>query len=196
MEKASLRRSMQDFLARLDPKALAERSRQVADRFQRTAEWKEADWLFSFLSMPGEIQTDALIRAAWQDGKRVAVPRIQNGEIRFLEMPAGAPTPPRDRWGIPVPDPAWPPVEPAAAGSVLVSAPGLAFDRSGNRLGRGKGYYDRFLARARAAGSRLAVIAICFSEQVVDEVPHTEADQPVDGVVTDREAMRCASPHP
>ena len=88
-----------------------------------------------------------------------------------------------------MPDPSWPVLDLARAGKMLVAAPGLAFDRSGNRLGRGKGYYDRFLSRARAAGAPLVVIAVCFSEQVVDAVPHAETDQPVDGVVTDTETL-------
>ena len=83
----------------------------------------------------------------------------------------------------------WPVLDLAGAGKVLVAAPGLAFDRSGNRLGRGKGYYDRFLTRARAAGARLVVIAVCFSGQLVGEVPHAHDDQPVDGVVTDTETL-------
>ena len=185
MNKAELRGSMQEVLRRLRPEELAERSLRVADRLCRMPAWREADWLFSFLSMPEEIRTDAIIRDAHEAGKRVAVPRIESGEIRFLQMPAGAPTPPRDRWGIPVPDPGWRPVDPITAGAILVSAPGLAFDRAGNRLGRGKGYYDRFLGRARAGGARLVVIGICFSEQLVEEVPHTGSDQRVDGVVTD-----------
>jgi 5-formyltetrahydrofolate cyclo-ligase len=147
------------------------------------------DLLLSFLSMPREISTEGMIRAARAGGTSVAVPRIEAGDIRFLVMPADAPTPPRDRWGIPVPDPAWPALEPARAGRMLISAPGLAFDRKGNRLGRGKGYYDRFLSRARASGAHCVVIGICFSDQLVDDVPHSESDQPVDGVVTERETL-------
>jgi 5-formyltetrahydrofolate cyclo-ligase len=139
--------------------------------------------------MPREIATHRLIRAAYAAGKSVAVPRIEGGDIRFLSMPPDAPPPPRDRWGIPVPDPAWPGLEPARAGKMLISAPGLAFDRKGNRLGRGKGYYDRFLSRARASGAHCMVIGICFSEQLVDDVPHDETDQQVDGVVTERETI-------
>jgi 5-formyltetrahydrofolate cyclo-ligase len=189
MNKAQLRRSMQESLKRLDAEDLTRRSRQVAEHVRRTDAWAEMDTLFCFLSMPGEIVTDSLILAARQAGKRVAVPLIEEGEIRFLEMPPGAPTPPRDKWGIPVPDPKWSAAEPARAGKVLVSAPGLAFDRAGNRLGRGKGYYDRFLARARASSAGLVVIGICFSEQLVPEVPHTDSDQRVDGVATDVETF-------
>ncbi len=189
MNKTQMRRAMQETLRRVTPTEMEQRSRAVAERLRQTRAWAEMDILFCFLSMPGEIGTGRLIRLAREAGKPVAVPRIEDGEIRFLDMPAGVPTPPRDRWGIPVPDPAWRPVDPARAGKVLVSAPGLAFDRSGNRLGRGKGYYDRFLARARAARAGLVVIGICFAEQLVQEVPHTETDQRLDGVVTEAETL-------
>jgi 5-formyltetrahydrofolate cyclo-ligase len=67
--------------------------------------------------------------------------------------------------------------------------PGLAFDRAGNRLGRGKGYYDRFLVRARRGGPGLAAIGVCLAGQLVAEVPHSALDQRVDGVVTDAETL-------
>ncbi|MGA2642375.1 MAG: 5-formyltetrahydrofolate cyclo-ligase [Spirochaetia bacterium] len=152
MNKAEMRGSMQRFLAALGADELAARSAEIARRLQETAAWAWMDVLLSFLSMPREIETNRMIRAAHARDKSVAVPRIEGGEIRFLMMPADARTPPRDRWGIPVPDPSWPVLEPARAGRMLVAAPGLAFDRKGNRLGRGKGYYDRFLSRARVDG--------------------------------------------
>jgi 5-formyltetrahydrofolate cyclo-ligase len=96
---------------------------------------------------------------------------------------------PRDRWGIPVPDPSWAEVEAARAGRILVAAPGLAFDRQGNRLGRGKGYYDRFLIRSRAEARAITVLGVCLSEQIVDTVPHESHDQPLDGLVTERETL-------
>ncbi len=182
-----MRGAMKAFLRDLDKADLRERSLKAAERFQQTGAWMWMDVLFCFLSMPGELATYSLIRAARQAGKTVAVPRIEDGDIRFLELPAGVATPPRDQWGIPVPDPSWPAVDAARAGKVLVCTPGLAFDREGNRLGRGKGYYDRFLSRARAAGAHLIAIGIAFSDQVVPEVPHGETDQPLDGLVTESE---------
>jgi 5-formyltetrahydrofolate cyclo-ligase len=189
MNKAEMRREMQGFLDAMSGEDLAERSARVAVRLAETAAWTWMEVLLSFLSMPREIATHRLIRAAYAAGKSVAVPRIEEGDIRFLCLPPDAPPPPRDRWGIPVPDPAWPALDPARAGRMLVAAPGLAFDRKGNRLGRGKGYYDRFLSRARASGAQCLVLGICFSNQLVHEVPHSDHDEPVDGVVTETETI-------
>jgi 5-formyltetrahydrofolate cyclo-ligase len=189
MNKAEMRGEMKGFLAALSAAELQDRSRRAAERFQQVGAWMWMDILFCFLSMPGELATEGLIHAARKDGKSVAVPRMEDGDIRFVALPADAPEPPRDRWGIPVPDPAWPGVDLARAGRILVCAPGLAFDRQGNRLGRGRGYYDRFLTRARASGAGLVAIGICFSGQVVTEVPHGAADQRLDGLVTDGETV-------
>ena len=189
MDKAEMRRAMQRFLDGMDGGEIADRSAKVCRRLGETGAWMWMDVLLSFLSMPREIATSVMIDAARAAGTAVAVPRIDGADIRFVTMPADAPTPPRDRWGIPVPDPSWPVLEPASARKLLVAAPGLAFDRAGNRLGRGKGYYDRFLARTRASGVRCVVIGTCFADQLVDEVPHSESDQRVDGVVTETETI-------
>jgi 5-formyltetrahydrofolate cyclo-ligase len=189
MDKAEMRRHMARVLGGIQDGDLQQRSRRVALRLARTDAWADADTVLCFLSMPHELRTDALIDGARAGGKRVAVPRIEGEDIRFVVMPDGTETLPRDRWGIPVPGADWPALALARTDRVLVTAPGLAFDREGNRLGRGKGYYDRFLSRARAEVPGLAVIGVCFSEQLVPEVPHGERDQRLDGVVTESETI-------
>lgn len=70
----------------------------------------------------------------------------------------------------------------------LIVVPGLAFDTSGNRLGRGGGYYDRFLKRLRPAAT---TVGLAFDWQIVDLVPADDRDVSVDAVVTDRRII-CA----
>ena len=140
-----MRAVMKRRLAGIDPADLAERSGAIARRLALTKAWAGADAVLCFLSMPHELDTAGVILAARARGKTVAVPRIQENDIRFVVMPMDAGKLSRDAWGIPEPDPAWLPLDIARAGHLLVAAPGLAFDRLGNRLGRGKGYYDRFL---------------------------------------------------
>lgn len=66
----------------------------------------------------------------------------------------------------------------------LVLAPGLAFTKTGVRLGRGKGYYDKFLAKCfQEFKVEPATIALAFKEQIVDEIPKTETDVLMDQVV-------------
>ena len=169
---------------------LAARSLRIARRLAETDAWSRADLVLCFLSMPREVDTSGIVSAARAGGKGVAAPRIEGRTIRFLMLPPEAGAPPRDRWGIPEPDPAWTEADLARGGGVLVVVPGLAFDRACNRVGRGKGFYDGFLREARGlAGERLSAIGVCVREQLVAEVPRDAHDQMLDGVVTEVETI-------
>jgi 5-formyltetrahydrofolate cyclo-ligase len=189
MNKKELRAAMKTLLAGIPAADLADRSRLVARRLADTEAWGRADTVLGFLSMPHELDTSALLEGARAAGKRVAVPLIHGNDIRFLLLARDPASLPRDRWGIPVPDPAGDELQAARAGRILVAAPGLAFDRKGNRLGRGKGYYDRFLLRARREAQGITVLGICLSEQLVDAVPAEDHDQLLDGLVTEGETI-------
>jgi 5-formyltetrahydrofolate cyclo-ligase len=71
----------------------------------------------------------------------------------------------------------------------LLLVPLLAFDREGYRLGYGGGFYDRTLAKLRAAGDALA-IGVAFAMQEAAQVPRDDTDQPLDWIVTEREAIK------
>ena len=71
----------------------------------------------------------------------------------------------------------------------LIVVPALAYDRTGNRLGRGAGLYDRFLS---AAGCHAVTCGLAFAEQLVAHVPVRSHDHPVDLLVTDEEVLRFA----
>jgi len=184
-----MRAVMKRRLNGIDPADLLQRSAAIARRLALTEAWSRADTVLCFLSMPHELDTAAVVLEARARGKTVAVPRIEENDIRFVVMPLVTGELPRDAWGIPEPDPAWLPLDIARAAHVLVAAPGLAFDRQGNRLGRGKGYYDRFLAGARRAAKSITALGICLSEQLVDAVPHGEGDQRLNGIVTEKETI-------
>lgn len=72
----------------------------------------------------------------------------------------------------------------------LLIVPMLAFDAAGYRLGYGGGYYDRALAKLRVAGAGVLAIGIAFAEQQVERVPHTERDERLDWIVTERGAAQ------
>ena len=67
----------------------------------------------------------------------------------------------------------------------LVIVPGVAFDRKKNRLGRGKGYYDRFLEQAKNAKT----IGICKSDRLFDHVPTDAHDRKMDALITETEIL-------
>jgi 5-formyltetrahydrofolate cyclo-ligase len=138
-----------------------------------------------YLSLPHELDTSEAILCAWQMGKTVVVPKvswqqrhmipvqINSLETGFSEEVPGLRNP---TTGAPVP----------FEDIDLVVAPGLGFDRKGNRLGRGGSYYDRFFSNKEL---KAAKCGFAFAEQVVETVPVTEHDVPVDMLVTDEEVL-------
>lgn len=194
--KRAFRQRMRALLSSLDAEDAASRSLRAASNFRALSEYARADIVLAFLSMPGEIGTEALVDAAMADGKIAAVPRMErtpeDGDIiAFVPLPHDYRSWPLDRYGIPEPPVDAPALSAEALGAarVIVATPGLAFDRNGGRLGRGKGYYDRFLSSAREAAARqggsLVACGLCFALQLVDEVPTGEGDQRVDMAVTE-----------
>jgi 5-formyltetrahydrofolate cyclo-ligase len=191
MDKAVARGRMKAMLAAVAAADLERRSALAAARLLASRWWREAEVVLAFLAMPGEADPRAAVAAARAAGTTVAAPLIVDGELEFRVI-AGDTTPlARDAWGIPQPAPSWPAWVPAAAPArVLVVTPGLGFDAELHRLGRGRGYYDRFLARLRAApGVRCSAVGFCLDEQVVDGLPHDDRDQRRDAIVTDRRTI-------
>ena len=66
----------------------------------------------------------------------------------------------------------------------LIIIPGVAFDRKKNRMGRGKGYYDRFLSKMKAPK-----MGICFEFQLFDDIPNDENDVKMDYIVSENELI-------
>ena len=148
--------------------------------------YRTAGTVHTYLGMiAGEVATTPLLAHAWAAGKRVVCPRIGPGgvlesrEVRSMEDFVDGPM------GLREPDPGCAPlVETEAIDLVIV--PGIGFDREGHRIGFGAGYYDRFLATTGAAR-----VALAFSLQVIDRIPHGPEDQPVDWIVTQTEVIDC-----
>jgi len=152
--------------------------------------WDQAKSVLVFAPLPGEINVMPLALVALECGVRVSVPRVDWGSGTMVPVVVrnwAADLMP-DRHGLlnPRPDAPEEPVEGIAA--VLV--PGLAFDREGNRLGRGGGFYDRLLGDPRLRAVR---IGMGFSVQVVESVPVGADDHRVEWIVTDLGVVDCAA---
>ncbi len=189
MQKRELRREIRNRLARLSASQKETRAAAITGILTRTSWWREASVVLAFLSMPDEMDTGPLIRAAMEAGKQVGVPRIAGEELVFHRLGGSAARLNAGPYGIPEPAPDLPVIsaESIRGRRVLVVTPGLAFDAGLNRLGRGKGFYDRFLGRLRGSGGGgVRAVGVCFSEQLVEQVPVDGHDQPLDGLVTER----------
>ncbi len=135
-----------------------------------------------YAALGEEMPTRGLAERLKRRGVEVLLPRVRGGELEFAPAPSFDELVP-GRLGVPEP-----PGEVPAADRPpeLVVVPGLAFDAAGNRLGYGKGFYDRWLAR-----HRVPAVGLAFAVQEVDEVPHGPADRPVDAWVTETGVRRC-----
>jgi 5-formyltetrahydrofolate cyclo-ligase len=152
---------------------------------ERICEWiggwstfRTAHVIFAYLPMRGEVDLRPLI--ACSPNAQWAIPRMVRSPVRRLAFHAYDPdrlVP--HRYGMLEPDPALPEIEPEQADLIIV--PGLAFTRSGYRLGYGGGYYDHLLAPLR----RPATLGACFQTLLLDDLPHELHDIPVGNLVTE-----------
>jgi len=141
----------------------------------------------AFLAIGEEINPAPLMSRLHRDGATIGLP-VMVGKGQPLEFRAWSPGAPlvTRMWGIREPDQTAPLVEP----DVLL-VPLLAFDRNGQRLGYGGGFYDRTLRRLRSRRSVIAV-GLAFASQEVDEVPHLDYDERLDWVLTPEGPICCS----
>ena len=153
-------------------------SADVCGRVFASTFWQEASILLSYYPLPDEVDVRLLIKEAFESGKRVLLP-VCKGEDLELRLYEGEDSLREGAFGIM--EPTGPLFAPENYDEIeLALVPGMAFDRAGHRLGRGKGYYDRLLPRL----SNARLMGICFSFQLLDEVPNEPHDIPVQCVIT------------
>ncbi len=187
MEKIELRRQMRNCLLAISPQQRKDKSRKACRNLISTEQYQNASIIMMYLSLPHEVDTSEAILYAWQLGKTVAVPKISWQQrhmipVQINSLDTGFST---GTWGLRNPLTG----VPIPFGQIdLVVAPALGFDRRGNRLGRGGSFYDRFFANKDLVASRCG---LAFAEQVLESVPTTESDEPVEFLVTDEEVVYC-----
>jgi len=200
-EKRALRQAVLARREALGEPARQAASRRIAERLLELPEFRTARGVHCFLSLPVEVDTATIFAACAAAGKATFVP-VQIQAERSLVCVAWAPGDPTVAGPFGVREPAPDRRMRADEAAIdLVLAPGAAFDRTGNRLGYGMGYYDGFLKRlADRQGSagwsapRLIasppVVALAFAVQVVDAVPADPWDIRVPVILTEEGVLR------
>ncbi len=183
--KRAMRETIRFRVRAMGAAARAEASAAVRGHLAGSRAWARAGVVMLYAADEGEPDLDGLIGLGVAAGKTVCVPRVDWEGKRLIPAAVGSPADLEpDRHGIRVPTGTCASVSPELVELLVV--PGVGFDRSGNRLGRGGGFYDRFLAERSAEGSmRMVVIGACFAAQVVGRVPSGIHDRRVDGLVTE-----------
>jgi len=173
-------------MAAVDPTDLRRRSVRAAQILFAQPEYRRAEIVMLFLSTPTEVDTSPIALQCWADMKRVVAPKVSWEQRRMMPLEIhsltsdlrtgqlGIREPVR---GVPIP-----------VGDLdLVIVPGLGFDAGGSRLGRGRGFYDRFLSHPDL---RAVSCGLALEEQFVERIPHDPHDVPVDMLVTDVRVRR------
>jgi 5-formyltetrahydrofolate cyclo-ligase len=177
-QKRALRREARARRDGLSPGERERMSDEVAENVMALPAVADATTVMAFSSFGSEVDTSPIIERLERDGRRVALPRVEGRDIVAVAYRSGDRVSPTSFGAL----------EPAGGERVapeeidVVIVPGLAFDRSGNRVGYGRGFYDRFLAAVRP---HALTVGICFSVQLMDEVPQGRDDRRVDLVVTE-----------
>ena len=144
---------------------------------QSESHFANARTLLLYSALPDEVQINPLFDSLVAQGKTILLPRVVSDTDMELRLYTGADSLQPGAFGIM--EPTGPLYTDYAAIDVAV-IPGMAFDADGHRLGRGKGYYDRFLPLI----PRAYKIGLCFPWQLVDEVPSDAHDIMMDGVIS------------
>ncbi len=173
MTKKELRKTVKAQVVQLTLEEKNDEARCVFSDIEKSEIFKSSKHIMLFASLPDEIPTHATIER-WSKHKNIYLPRVNGDDLDIIKYEPGMLH--KGSYDI---------MEPEGNDTVkpqvldLIIVPGVAFDRSGNRLGRGKGFYDRFLAQTHAV-----TIAVCFDCQLVDHIPTERHDLPAQFIVT------------
>ena len=165
----------------LDIKTWEKDSLLIQDKLINLPHFKEADTILCYMDVRMETGTAHIIDAALNMGKKVAIPKsYNNGVMEFFYIDSLEDVR-LGKYNIPEPEGD----SKCQGDNGLIVMPGLAFDKSCNRAGYGKGYYDRYLKNHK----NLKTAAICFSFQVYEEIEHNDHDIKPDVIVTEKEII-------
>ncbi len=186
--KTEMRREVAARLQGLSPDDFAARGRLARERLEAVDDFRKATSCLLYAPMGDEVDVSALIDGGLAAGKAIFLPLCKKsaGRMRAVRIFERGRDLVPGRFGIMEPRDGEEQAAPEDLDFVLV--PGRAFDRSCHRLGRGRGYYDRFLAEVREEGCCTAAVALDL--QIFDRVPAGEHDLPVSMIATESELIR------
>ena len=157
-------------------------SEQICGKLFRLPVFCSADTIYAYVSCRSEVRTEAILRKAWQQNKKVAVPRVEGEHIVFYEIRSFDDLLPGY---YDIPEPVEGCIPSVLTDKTLVVMPGLAFDESRHRCGYGKGFYDSFLHTYPGH----ATCAISFETQIFEEIPADEMDVRPDCILTEKRIL-------
>lgn len=175
IDKKDLRRKIKNMRLMLNDDDKLTAADAVFGQLEKSAAFMLATHILLYHSLPDELSTHAFLKK-WCCSKRFYLPRVNGVNLDILPYEQSR----LELGSFHIEEPTGDDlVDPSII--ELIIAPGVAFDTKGNRLGRGKGYYDRLLATTNATK-----IGVAYHFQMVDDIPAEPHDVPMDIVITDR----------
>ncbi|GAA5814298.1 hypothetical protein MFLAVUS_007792 [Mucor flavus] len=193
--KKQLRKDMASRLEKLSTQELSAQSDQLFQKLQQLESFKKSKNVSIYISMPTcEIMTKNIILHLLNSDKHCFIPRCTKNTMDMVRITSVSDfeSLPLNRWSIPEP-----PLDQErenaldGAGLDLILVPGVAFDKTKNRIGHGKGYYDRYIRKCKAWSEENgkqapSLVALALNEQIVEvgTIPLEETDQVLDIILT------------
>ncbi|CAG8509911.1 8746_t:CDS:10 [Racocetra persica] len=175
--KKTLRKEMSSLLNQIPPEKIEEESAIVAEKVMSSQQYQSSTYISVYLSMPkAEISTKSIVYDIFNKGKICYVPRWdgENMEMVKLESLDDYLSLKLNKWGIQEPD------------HDQIRDTGLAFDLNRNRLGHGKGYYDKYVTKCRQWTKPPLAMALALDSQILKDkdIPVTNTDQKPDFIIS------------
>lgn len=173
--KKELRRLIKERKKNFSPEKAFSDSEKIFNQIESLQQFKQADVVLAYWSLSDEVMTHHFIKK-WAGQKKFVLPIVVGDTLEIRAFNGLESMVTSQSFGILEPK-TEELVDPKVVDFAII--PGVAFDRKGNRLGRGKGYYDRFLKETNAFK-----VAVGYDFQILDEVPVSSFDVPVDLVIS------------
>ena len=177
MDKTEVRKMMRKRKRAVPPEEKLRRSRVIQQRLEQTPQFAAAKVVLLYWSMADEVQTHEMVEQ-WYRQKTVLLPCVDGDDLRLRQYTGPECMVSGEQFGIGEPTgEEWTDL----AAVELIAVPGVAFDREDNRMGRGRGFYDRLLKSTPNATK----IGLAYDFQMMDAIPTEPHDVKMNLVITD-----------
>lgn len=183
MNKENIRTQILKKRSELSGSVVVEKSELIMGQLEAQGFFQKAGRMLFYYSHDQEVHTIELFKK-WIHQKKLYLPKLLAGNQMEAVLCQDLKEVQLNQFSIPEPK-----GREVADGLDLILVPGVAFDLIGNRIGMGKGYYDRFLVKQKDVFK----VGLAFEFQIFDELPKDPYDVPVDRIITEKRIINCNS---
>lgn len=175
--KQALRKQIKELKTNISSSQCAEEALMVKNLIEGLQCFINAQNILTYYSLPDELDTKCQLND-WHQNKNIFLPKVNGSNLDIIRYaPSQIEIGAYNTF-----EPIGPTIDPAKIDLAII--PGVAFDKNGNRMGRGKGYYDRFLLNCNTIK-----IGICFDFQLFDTIPNEPHDIKMDAIITNNHTL-------